>query len=87
MSLTQFVAAIVEEDGSGTVETVLPQCPPGYTRAQVVSALYAAVRGGYLSSDGNAVYTPAPDLPDTPPRRKPRFPRVASVFELAEAMA
>lgn len=87
MSLSQFVAAIVEEDGSGTVDTVHPQCPPGYTRAQVVSALSAAVRGGYLCSDGKAVYTPAPDLPDTPPRRKGGFPRVASVFELAGAMA
>jgi hypothetical protein len=96
MNLMQLVVSIVEEDGSGTADTVLAQCPPGCTRRQVIAALQNARSTGLLTTAGYAgvpggdgaklaVYVPAPELPDTPPPYEPRFPRVASVFDLGAA--
>ncbi len=96
MNLREHVTSIIEADGQGTADTVLPQCP-GHTRAQVIAALANARTAGDLRTAGYvpvpdkpsaklAVYVPAPELPDTPPLHRRRFPAVGSVWQLAEAL-
>lgn len=85
MSLVHHVTALIEEAGTGTVDTIMKDCP-GHTREQVIRALGNARSTGLLHTVGYAgrpgrgkmaIYAPAPK--EAPPPR----PRVASVWEWA----
>ena len=87
MSLIQHVTALIEEAGTGSVETIMKDCPD-HTREQVIRALGNARTDGLLRTVGYAgipgrkgakvaIYAPAPK--EAPPPR----PRVASVWEWA----
>ena len=94
MSLTQLVAGLIEDAGSGTVLTIEKFCK-GYSRKQLRHALASAraakliQRVGYegLPNGGKvAVYEPAPEQrerarPATPTVFGPSPLRVASVWE------
>lgn len=92
----ELVTSIVEEAGSGTIESVLKQCP-GLTRQQVMQALQNARhnqlirRVGFVGIPGvkggkMAVYEPMPDEPEEP--KQPYVctgPRITSVWDLGAA--
>jgi len=87
MSLIQVVVALIEEAGSASADDLMPDCP-GYSRAQVLSAIQNAAQLGHIVKVGKAgtglgnglgIYEPVP---------KPAGPRpVASVWEFAQREA